>query len=222
MDQFENRASERKDKVEVRGNLEVIKEEFEKLKSVLGDLIVQLNKEGPPGINFPKGLNLKQASETINNNLHKLLPQDGASANNFAFMLYPSGIIHQLARAYSRIKAFYPEDQRFQNFYQTFENFVQVVNNNNTKTRIQNIPELLTSINSKTQVIDGDWVDKEYADLPGVREKVRERMKKAGQAKEGEIIVDFSRMSAYSLDKDGAEKREGSEAVIIATGAFWR
>lgn len=221
MDQFENRPPVEHKGQEVKENLEVIKEEFEKLKNTLEDLVAQLNQEGSLVINFSKGLNLEQALERMNNSLYKLLPQDRPSANNFAFMLFASGVIYELARNYSRIKAFYREDQRFQSFCQTFENFVQVVNNNNTEIRIKNIPELLIPINSETQVIEGDFVDKEYADLPGVREKVRERMKQIEQAKEERVVVDFYRMSAYVLGKDGTEKRAGSEAVIIATHAFW-
>ena len=101
MDQFENKPSaEHKHPMEVKENLEVIKEEFDKLKSALGNLIVQLEQTGPLGMEFSKGLNLKNALVTIRNNEHKLLSQKDVSANNFAFMLYPSGIIHQLARAY--------------------------------------------------------------------------------------------------------------------------
>ena len=100
---------------EIRENLEPIQEEFKNLRGCLSSLITDLRNEGGDGENFIKGLGLEDAQNQIAWNHTKLLHKDNPTANNFAFMLFPSGIIHELARIYAKIRAFFPQEIFFIN-----------------------------------------------------------------------------------------------------------
>lgn len=213
------------EQVEVRDSLEIIREGYNKVCASLKNLEEELRKERGDAESFKliDALYIKGAMESLEYGNKKIetAMQYSQETTNFIFMLYAGGSIHGLGRAYARIKAFYSEDTKFKQFLEDFESFVKIVNANNVRYRIPEVPQLLQPVDQGRHQVDqveGDFVRGGYRDIPLIHQTVRRSL--AGKKEGEQLIVDVHNMPLVEKKPDGQQEYLKAK-IAIATPAFW-
>jgi hypothetical protein len=211
---------------EVKDDIEALKIGLAGVCHSLKTVVDNLNRQGSEGRALAQGLFLEEtlnylsAEDSYGPDFKKILETGNVSAPNFVRAIFGHrtfGQMNRLGKAYARIKAFYPGDNRFKAFTSNFENFIQIVNHNNTEYNIPEIPKLLTLMDENTQVLDvyGDVVEKPYNELPVAKRAVKAALD--AKTDKRYLIVDVTNMPLQNI-KTGVYSKS---KVIIGTNAAW-